>query len=96
MVESDIKLRKAFVDGYGWTVTPNSDTCSKRFDIQSIVTHEAGHLFGLNHVTGSAHTGLTMGVGGAGPVLCKSPLRTVGLGDYRGMRALYGHNRAAM
>ena len=42
-VESDIFLNSVF----DWTVDPNGQ--SGRFDVQSITTHEIGHLLGLGH-----------------------------------------------
>src|SRR5262249_3901113 len=43
IIESDIFLNSAFA----WSVAPTGE--SKRFDVQSIATHEIGHLLGLGH-----------------------------------------------
>ncbi len=44
IVESDIFFNSS---GIPWSVAPNGET--NRFDLQSIATHEIGHLFGLGH-----------------------------------------------
>ncbi len=43
VVESDIFLNSTF----DWSVAPNGE--ASRFDVQSIATHEIGHLLGLGH-----------------------------------------------
>jgi hypothetical protein len=43
LIESDIFLNSTF----DWSVAPSGNT--GRFDVQSIVTHELGHLHGLGH-----------------------------------------------
>lgn len=55
-------------------------------DIQGIATHEWGHIAGLNHSPGDSRN-LTMT--GSGPLDCGLNLRTLGLGDVRGLRKLY-------
>ncbi|MGI8434401.1 MAG: matrixin family metalloprotease [Nocardioidaceae bacterium] len=61
-------------------------SCTKRYDLQSIATHEWGHAFGLGHV-GKGQSRLTMS-----PLLppCNIGPRTLGLGDWKGMKRLYG------
>ncbi len=58
--------------------------CSAKYDLQSIATHEWGHAFGLGHV---ANSSLTMH-----HFLppCSTAFRTLGLGDFKGMKRLYG------
>jgi len=60
--------------------------CTYKFDLQSLATHEWGHAYGLLHPS-SGHAKLTMA-----PLLppCSRAPRTLGLGDWRGMRKLYG------
>jgi hypothetical protein len=60
--------------------------CTYRFDLQSLATHEWGHAYGLNH-PGPEHARLTMT---ARLTPCSYEARTLGLGDWRGMRRLYG------
>jgi hypothetical protein len=43
LIEADIFLNTTFA----WSVAPGGET--SRFDVQSIATHEIGHLFGLGH-----------------------------------------------
>ncbi|WP_426243897.1 matrixin family metalloprotease [Nocardioides sp. LHG3406-4] len=59
--------------------------CRSRFDLQAIATHEWGHAFGLGHVS-AVNRNLTMP-----PLLisCSDDQRTLGLGDYMGIEALY-------
>ena len=50
------------------------------------MTHEMGHVYGLGH-TGSGHANLTMQ-----HVLrpCSTYARTLGLGDWLGLKKMYG------
>ncbi len=81
MVEADMRL-----DPSRRTVLSYPANCSSKFDLQSLATHEWGHVFGLSH-PGSGHANLTMTH--LLPPCSKAP-RTLGLGDWRGMRKLYG------
>lgn len=67
----------------------NLRQCRSRFDLQSIATHEWGHAFGLGHV-GTGQSRLTMS-----PLLppCSYGPRSLGLGDWKGMKRLYGMHR---
>lgn len=71
---------------YLWTTSPGSG-CSGRWDVQSIATHESGHIYGLDHVSESSHANLTMSdkVNGT----CQSSERTLGKGDVLGLEAHY-------
>jgi hypothetical protein len=62
------------------------DGCTDRWDFEGAVTHEMGHAYGLAH-TGSGHANLTMQ-----HVLrpCSTYARTLGLGDWLGMKKMYG------
>ena len=80
-VESDARINKA---DFTWTTDANSASCSNRYGLEAIMTHERGHTFGLGHVaSGSA---LTMRPG-FGP--CDGSAATLGLGDVRGLRQKY-------
>ncbi len=58
--------------------------CTNSLDLQSLTTHEWGHAWGLGHVRNPS---LTMHH--FLPV-CSYAARTLGLGDFRGMKSLYG------
>jgi hypothetical protein len=60
--------------------------CVNRWDFEGAVTHEMGHVYGLGH-TGSGHANLTMQ-----HLLrpCSTYARTLGLGDWLGMKKMYG------
>ncbi|MEU8803312.1 matrixin family metalloprotease [Spirillospora sp. NPDC048819] len=57
------------------------------YSVEAVATHEAGHVFGLAHVPGAAHAGLTMApsIGS-----CDNGPATLAKGDYAGLIALYG------
>jgi hypothetical protein len=78
MREADIYIgsNKNIVDSF-------SSSCSGQLDLQSVVTHEWGHAFGLNHETSGTAEVMY-------PVSRTCQLRRhLGLGDYNGMKAMY-------
>jgi Matrixin len=83
VVEADIKVNKA---DFKWTVNPGSRSCRNRHDLQSVMTHERGHNFGLGHVSQKRHASLTMS-----PLIraCQSSDRTLGRGDVLGLNRKY-------
>ncbi|MFC8670668.1 hypothetical protein [Streptomyces sp. NPDC057199] len=62
-----------------------TSSCSNKYDIRSVGTHEAGHVFGLGHV-GSGHSNLTMY---ANSFTCKTIARTLGKGEVLALRGIY-------
>jgi hypothetical protein len=62
------------------------DSCANLWDFEGTVTHEWGHAYGLGH-TGDGHGNLTMQ-----HLLrpCSPYARTLGLGDWLGMKKMYG------
>lgn len=60
--------------------------CIDSFDFEGTVTHEFGHAYGLLH-TGPGHANLTMQHEGTP---CSTYARTLGLGDWLGMKKMYG------
>jgi hypothetical protein len=60
--------------------------CTNRWDFEGIVTHEFGHAYGLAH-TGPGHDHLTMQ---HAAMACSTYARTLGLGDWLGMKKMYG------
>lgn len=83
-VESDVKFNK--VDAT-WTVTPGSTSCSGKWDIESVMTHERGHTFGLGHVSEELHGYLTMSTKINGT--CQKSERSLGKGDKNGLEWKY-------
>ncbi len=81
--ESDMRINKA---DYTWTLHSEDPDCRNRYGLESVATHEFGHVFGLGHVSEADHPALTMSTQ-IGP--CDGSASTLGLGDVRGMRAMY-------
>jgi hypothetical protein len=83
VVESDVKINKA---NFQWAANPRARTCRDKYDLQSVMTHERGHTFGLDHVSEEAHGRLTMST-----LIrdCQKSERTLGKGDVRGLNNKY-------
>ena len=81
IVEADMRLDT----NTSWALTTSS--CSNALMLEALVTHEAGHAFGLAHVGEAKHGRLTMSVYIDG--LCENQEATLGLGDMKGLEALY-------
>ncbi|WP_405724651.1 matrixin family metalloprotease [Streptomyces sp. NBC_01537] len=79
--EADVRYNTTDLD---FTNSPTS-SCTSKYDIRSVGTHEAGHVFGLGHV-GSGHSNLTMYTNS---FLCSTKARTLGKGDILGLRDIY-------
>ncbi|MFF3849425.1 matrixin family metalloprotease [Streptomyces sp. NPDC002328] len=79
--EADVRFNTR---DYTFTNNPAGD-CKNAYDIRSVATHEAGHVFGLAHV-GSGHEAQTMYTNS---FACTTGARTLGRGDVLGLRALY-------
>lgn len=77
---SDIRVNKAL---YRWTNRPFAPSCRGRYDLESTITHERGHTFGLDHVSEQYHGNLTMSPTTEGA--CQSSERTLGRGDVLGL-----------
>ncbi|MFD5495409.1 hypothetical protein ACFWH4_21545 [Streptomyces sp. NPDC127091] len=60
-------------------------TCSNKYDVRSVSSHEAGHNFGLKDIHGS-HSNLTMF---GSSTECSTRARTPGKGDFLGLRSIY-------
>ena len=82
-VEADILVNES---PGRFALTPPSD-CLDRWDLESALTHEFGHVYGLGHVPAARHPGLTMG--DALPP-CDIAHRSLGLGELQMLRAHYG------
>ena len=80
--DSDIK----FSSGVAWYIGNTTLSCVDKFSIESVMSHEAGHAFGMGHVSESTSAHLTMS---ERTTTCDTSARTLGSGDILGMRALY-------
>jgi hypothetical protein len=81
VVEADIQI-SSNVD---WATSLAS--CVDELMLEAVMTHEAGHVFGLGHVAERRHGRLTMSTFLDSP--CNNQESTLGLGDLRGLEALY-------
>jgi hypothetical protein len=81
MAEADIKINSR----YSWAASVK--TCHNQELIEPTITHEVGHVYGLGHVGERKHPLLTMSVASDGP--CNNAASTLGLGDIKGLEALY-------
>jgi hypothetical protein len=68
-----------------WAVSLSS--CNGEVMLEALVTHEAGHAFGLGHVSENNHGRLTMSTFIDG--FCENQEATLGRGDVLGLNALY-------
>jgi hypothetical protein len=80
-VGSDMRLNST---EYTWAV--NLDGCVAKYSVQDVATHEFGHTYGLNDVSETLHPALTMSVV---MLPCQNAETTLGLGDVKGLEALY-------
>ena len=80
---SDVRLNKA---DYYWTARV-TNACRGRQDVESTMTHERGHTFGLGDVSDSDHARLTMSSRSNGP--CQTSERSLGRGDAIGLNRKY-------
>lgn len=83
VAHSDIRLNK---DDHRWTARVTG-SCRGRFDIESSMTHERGHTFGLGEASESRHRNLTMSSETNGT--CQTSERSLGKGDARGLNNKY-------
>lgn len=82
VVEADVRYNT--VD-FNFTNDPNSGPCKNKYDIRAVGTHEAGHVFGMGHVS-DGHSNLTMYTNA---FMCNAKARTLGYGDVLGLRMKY-------
>ncbi len=68
-----------------WAINPPT-VCPGQYDLESVVTHEWGHVYGLGHVSGLTNANLTMS-DLARP--CDTSKQTLGLGDMLGLESRY-------
>jgi hypothetical protein len=80
--ESDVRFNK---HDFEWSLHKSGCSGSMRV-LQNTATHEFGHVWGLGHVGGAAHTNLTM-YPSSGP--CDAFKTTLALGDLLGLERRY-------
>lgn len=83
VAQSDIRLNKK---DHAWT-TSVKGSCRGRYDVESSVTHERGHTFGLGEASEGSHGNLTMSEDSNGT--CQTSERSLGRGDARGLNSKY-------
>jgi len=76
---ADVRLNKA---DYRWT-TRVTRSCRGKYDVESTMTHERGHTFGLGDVPESSHPNLTMS--SRSKVACQTSERSLDKGDAIGL-----------
>lgn len=81
MVEADVQMNPRAE----WTLSLHG--CFEQVMLEATMTHEAGHVFGLDHVSERRHGRLTMSPFLDGP--CQNAESTLGKGDIRGLESLY-------
>jgi len=82
MIEADIYIgsNRGLVDTF-------PSPCNQKFDLQTVITHEWGHSYGLAHEYSGPDEVMWPSIG-----QCQGGLRRhLGDGDYNGMSALYGY-----
>jgi hypothetical protein len=80
-VNSDMRLNST---EYSWAVNLNG--CVGKYSVEDVATHELGHSFGLKDLSEELHPALTMSLI---MLPCQNAETTLGLGDIRGLQALY-------
>jgi len=84
LLEADVRFN---TNDYNFTTDGTSSSCNdSKYDVMSVATHEAGHVFGLYDLYGDNELNLTMFYRSD---TCSNKRRTLGAGDVLGMRALY-------
>ncbi|MGI8928338.1 MAG: matrixin family metalloprotease [Candidatus Limnocylindrales bacterium] len=81
IVEADIRINSR----ERWSLSMSD--CVHELMLEAVITHEAGHVFGLDHVGEGKHGRLTMSPFLDGP--CQLNEVTLGRGDVLGLEALY-------
>lgn len=91
LIEADMLIDTVIGNDNEWT-TDFIGKCPpyNYFDLQNVITHEAGHYLSLNDLDGAGEKLLTM-YGNLSNDVCKTTRRQLGIGDILGIKALYGN-----
>ena len=83
IVNADIRIDTS---SRSWYTGSSTTGCSgsSTYDLQGVMTHEAGHFFGLNHVAQSTNQVMV-----PSSFACQTSHRRLGNGDLAGMKARY-------
>ena len=81
IIEGDIMFNK----NIPWYLKKPT-SCSSKWSLHAAAAHEVGHLYGLNHVSETTSGSLTMS---PRIMACQNSEVTLGLGDLKGLEALY-------
>jgi hypothetical protein len=81
IVHADMRINGS----YTWYTSDSVTGCTgSKYDLEGVMTHEAGHLFGLGHVSTS-----TLQAMKPSSSTCETSQRNLGNGDLAGMKFLY-------
>lgn len=79
LLEADVRLNA----NKAWTYSAGASGCSNQLDVEGVLTHEFGHVYGLDHAGGRD---LTMY---PNAFTCDNWQRNLGAGDALGLNAIY-------
>lgn len=82
LVQADIEIDNS---DRKWTTIGGSSNCDSEYDLESIITHEFGHFFGLGHT----YTSIALTMYKYVPSKCTTAWRTLGRGDVLALEQLY-------
>lgn len=83
VVEADVRIDNQYRSFFYYLPA----NCSNRYELQGVVTHEFGHVFGLGHVSEAQYKHMTMSTHSTP---CSYRDKTLGRGDYNGLKKRYG------
>ncbi|WP_405621904.1 matrixin family metalloprotease [Streptomyces sp. NBC_01511] len=79
-LEGDVRYNTT---DFNFTNSPTA-SCSNKWDVRAVGTHEAGHAFGLDHAPGAPTQTMYYAIDE-----CDTSYRTLGKGDMKGLEYLY-------
>jgi hypothetical protein len=88
LVEADVRFDYASSSpstSHAFTLD-SGPTCSGKWDLEGVATHEFGHVYGFGHVSEATYPRMTMSPDVAA---CEGQLKQLGRGDVLGLRSKY-------